>query len=263
VGIRKSSISVENRRRWLVNIRNAIIFTIIAGLIFIWASEIASVAFSLVAIAVALVIATKELILCFSGAVFRAGTDAYGVGDSIELNGLRGDVIDQNLFGTTILELGPTPGSRQYTGRAVILPNSLLLSHPVASESFMGSYVVHFITISLSVHHDWEKAEEILLRVANAECEPFIQLAKKHMLSLERKHWIDTPSVEPRVTFYLSELGVIKVLLRVPAPTRKKGRVEQAILRQFLREFQFVSGPPPAHGPVPQPPPNPPAIGNR
>jgi hypothetical protein len=243
VGIRTSNISVDNRRRWRVNIRSAIIFTMLAGLILIWSSEIKSVAFSLVAIAVALVIATKELILCFSGAVFRAGTDAYGVGDSIELNGLRGDVIDQNLFGTTILELGPTPGSRQYTGRAVILPNSLLLSHPVASETFMGSYVVHFITISLSTHDDWQKAEEILLRVAEAECAPFIQLARKHMVSLEKKHWIDTPSVDPRVTFYLSDPGVIKVLLRVPAPTRKKGRIEQAILREFLKEFRFAFAP--------------------
>ncbi len=244
VGIRTSTIPVENRRRWLVNIRNVIIFTMIAGLIFIWASEITSVAFSLVALAVAFVIATKELFLCFSGAVYRAATDAYGVGDCIEINGLRGDVIDQNLFGTTILELGPTPGSRQYTGRAVILPNALLLSHPVVSDTYMGTYVVHFITVPLSVHDDWQAAEKILMRVANAECEPYLQQARKHMLSLEKKHWIDTPSVDPRVTFYLSDPGVIRVQLRIPAPNRKKGRIEQAILREFLKEFKFVSGQP-------------------
>ncbi|MBI1176100.1 mechanosensitive ion channel [bacterium] len=238
--VSRQSITVENRRRWLVNIRNSIIFALIIGLIIIWASELRHVALSLAAIAVAIVIATKELLLCFSGAFFRASTNAYTVGDCISVNDLRGDVIDQNLFGTTILELGPGQNTRQYTGRTVILPNSLLLTHPVISETYMGEYIVHFITIPLSVRDDWRQAEAILLRVAAEECAPFLEAARQHMISLEKKHWIDTPSVDPRVTFYLHDQGIVKVLLRVPAPARKKGRVEQAIIRRFLDEFRFA-----------------------
>lgn len=243
VAVRASRISVENRRRWMVNIRNVVIFTMIAGLIFIWASEIRSVAISLVAIAVAFVIATKELILCFSGAIYRAGTDAYSVGDCIEVKGMRGDVIDQNLFGTTIMELGPTQGSRQYTGRAVILPNSLLLNEALATETYMGQFVVHFITVPLTVHDDWQKAEEILLRVAGKECAPYLEDARKHMVSIEKKHWFDTPSVDPRVTLFMPEAGKVNILLRIPAPTRKKGRMEQSIMREFLKEYTFAQPP--------------------
>jgi hypothetical protein len=235
----RESITLENRRRWLVNIRNSIIFTLLIGLIIIWSSELRHVALSLAAIAVAIVIATKELLLCFSGAFYRASANAYSVGDCIEVNGLRGDVIDQNLFGTTILELGPGQNTRQYTGRTVILPNSMLLNAPVISETYMGEYIVHFITIPLSVRDDWRKAEEILLRIAARECGPFLEAARNHMRSLEKKHWIDTPSVTPRVTFYFHEPGILKVLLRIPAPARKKGRIEQAIIRGFLDEFQF------------------------
>lgn len=240
VALRAANITVENRRRWLVNIRNAVIFTLLAGMIFIWASEIRNVALSLVAIAVAIVIATKELILCFSGAIFRTGTNAYGVGDCIEINGLRGDVIDQNLFGTTVLETGPTQGSRQYTGRAIILPNSLLLSHPVITETFMGQFVVHLIAFPMSVHDDWQKAEEILLRIAEAECRPFIDAARRHMISMEKKHWIDTPSVDPRTTIYCHDAQTLRLVLRIPTPARKKGRLEQSIVRQFLQEFRYV-----------------------
>lgn len=238
--VSRQSITVENRRRWLVNIRNGIIFALIIGLIIIWASELRHVALSLAAIAVAIVIATKELLLCFSGAFFRASTNAYTVGDCISVNELRGDVIDQNLFGTTILELGPGQNTRQYTGRTVILPNSLLLTHPVISETYMGEYIVHFITIPLSVRDDWRQAEAVLLRIAGEECAPFVEAARRHMVSLEKKHWIDTPSVDPRVTFYLHDPGIVKVLLRVPAPARKKGRVEQAIIRRFLEEYRFA-----------------------
>ena len=239
----RSSLSHEVRRRWLVTIRNGVIFTIIAGLIVIWSYEISHFALSLAAIAVAIVIALKELLLCFTGSIYRAGANAYSVGDCIEINGMRGDVIDQNMFSTTILELGPGFGTRQYTGRAVILPNALLLNSALISESYMGEFVVHFISIHLSVRDDWRRAEEILLKAGQEVCAPYMEKAQAHMMSLEKKHWIDTPSVKPRVTFYSVEQDKIKLLLRIPAPARRKGRLEQAIMRRFLEEFQFSGAP--------------------
>mgnify|MGYP001215256827 CR=1 FL=1 len=61
----------------------------------------------MVAIAVALVIATKELILCVSGALIKGGARSFNIGDRIQVKEFRGDVIDQNLLTTTILEVGP------------------------------------------------------------------------------------------------------------------------------------------------------------
>lgn len=236
----RANFSIETRRRWLVNIRNAIIFLLVAGLTLIWAAQLQTLALSMVAIAVAIVIATKELILCFSGAAYRAGSNAFSVGDCIEVKGVRGDVIDQDLFSTTIMELGPGPGTRQYTGRAVVLPNSLLLSETVVSESYMGDYVVHFITIPISVHENWREAERVLLAAAEAECAPFIQKADAHMKQLAKRQWIDTPTAKPRVTIYFHTRDELRLLLRVPAPQRRKGRIEQAIMRRFLSEFQFT-----------------------
>lgn len=96
----QESLPVENRRRWLVIIRNVLFFIAVSGLVFIWANEVRGFAVSLVAVAAAIAIATRELIICVSGAVLRAGTNAYSVGDWIELGGTRGHVISCNLLGS-------------------------------------------------------------------------------------------------------------------------------------------------------------------
>ena len=106
----------EARRRWIVNIRNASIFILFVTLLWIWNEPLRTLVVSFIALAVALVIATKELILCLSGAIVRAASKSYGIGDRIEIVGKRGDVVDQDLFTTTLLEIGPGNASHQYTG---------------------------------------------------------------------------------------------------------------------------------------------------
>jgi hypothetical protein len=80
---RNSALSMESKRRWVVTTRNWIVFAFLIGLVIIWAHELQAFAVSLVALAAALVLATKELILCWSGAALRAVGKVYSVGDRI------------------------------------------------------------------------------------------------------------------------------------------------------------------------------------
>ena len=235
---RSQGLTVEARRRWANNARNTLGVTFVIGLIFIWAHELSAFAVSLIAVAVALVLATKELILCLSGAVLRMGGNVYSLGDRIEIHGLRGNVLDQNWLTTTLLEIGPGQMSQQYTRRAVVFPNSLLLSYPLINETYMKDYIVHVMTVPLAADDDWRKAERVLLEAARDECSPFLEEARRHMKLVEGKSWVDAPSVEPRVTIQLPEPGRINLLLRIPSPGQRTSRVEQAILRRFLLTFR-------------------------
>jgi hypothetical protein len=236
--LQSERLSLETRRRWVVHVRNVLALIFVVGLAFIWGGQLSTFAVSLVAIAVAIVLATKELILCLSGAVLRMSSNAYTLGDRIEISGTRGNVLDQTLLSTTVLEIGPGQVSQQYTGRAVIFPNSLLLNHPVVNETYLKDYVVHVITIPLKADEDWQAAEKVLLEIAMAECAPFLDEAGRHMKDLEGKAWLDAPSVRPRVNVHLPEPGRVNLLLRVPAPAHRISRLEQAILRRFLLSFK-------------------------
>jgi small-conductance mechanosensitive channel len=236
---RSLELPVETRRRWAVNLRNALLFLFILGMIFIWAPQLQTFAVSVFAVAVAFVLATKELIDCLSGSGLRVLTKAYSLGDRIEIGGIRGNVVDHNALTTTVLEIGPGQTSHQYTGRAMVIPNSLIFDHPLINETYTKKYRLHIVTVPLSTDDDWKTAERLLLQAGEVESAPYIEEARNYLKRLEGKLWLDAPSVEPRVTIQLPEPGRINLLLRVPCPTQFPSRLEQAILRRFLSEFSF------------------------
>jgi small-conductance mechanosensitive channel len=236
--VERESVPLDVRRRLVVQIRNVLGFVFVLGLFFILANELRAFAVSLVAIAVAVVLATKELILCLSGTALRIGANAYTIGDRIEINGVRGNVIDQTFLATTILEIGPGHVTSQYSGRAIVFPNSLLLVHPLINETYMKEYIVHVMTIPLAVTDDWQAAEKILLGIADEACQPFLERAARHMKELEGKNWMDVPSVTPRVSIQIPEPGRVNLLLRIPTPAHRTSRLEQVILRRFLMAFR-------------------------
>jgi len=241
-------LSVEDRRRWIISIRNAALLTFIFGLVFIWGHELQTFAVSLVAIAVALVLATKELILCLSGSVVRVGSNAYSLGDRVQIGTHRGIVLDQDWLTTTLLEIGPGSMSHLFTGRRIVFPNSLILTTPLLNETYTREYVYDVMVIPLKAGDDWQSAEQALLEAARAECLPYIGEARQHMKLLEERNLLEAPSVEPRVTLQVPEPGRINLVLRLPMPARGRGRIEQAILRRFLREFPQAATEKPAVG---------------
>lgn len=232
--IARTGLPPESKRRWLVQVRNGALILFFFGLTVIWAAELRSVALSLVAFAAAVVLATKELIMCLSGTILRGSAQSFKLGDRIEVNGLRGDVIDMGLMTTTLLDVGPGSTIHQHTGRAVVLPNSIWLSSPVTNVSFTELYVLHVLTIPVELGVELPAIEEALLSAANDICEPFLEEAKAHLDKLGARRGLETPTAEPRIWMRVTAPKQLELLLRFPAPTRKVGRVEQAILRRFL-----------------------------
>jgi len=143
------TLSMESKRRWVVSVRNTMVFVLLMGLLVIWAHELQTFAVSLVAVAAAFVLATKELILCWSGAALRVGGEVYSVGDRIQIAGHRGVVLDHDVFATKLLEIGPGQAPHLYTGRVTVFPNSLLFTNALVKENPGQEYGLYILTIPL------------------------------------------------------------------------------------------------------------------
>ena len=229
------TLSMESKRRWVVTTRNSVVFVFLLGLVFIWAHELQTFAVSIVALAAALVVATKELILCWSGAALRVGGKVYTVGDRIQIAGHRGVVLDHDIFATKLLEIGPGQSAHLYTGRITVFPNSLLFTNALIKENPDQEYGLYTLTIPLQRDDDWQKGERALFESAKAECAPFMEEAMRQMKLLEQANLLEAPSPEPRITIQLPESGTVHLVLRFPAPDRGRSRIEQAILRRYLQ----------------------------
>lgn len=239
--LRRNVSSTELRRRWLVQSRNGLLLLLLLGLLFIWGEELQALALSIVAIAVAFVVATKELILCVTGSILKTGAGSFNIGDRIQIKDFRGDVIDQNLLATTILEVGPGKITHQRTGRMTVIPNALFVSEPVINESYTHDYILHVFTIPFKREDDWRKAQQAFLKSANRHCKPYLEEVRKHMKNLSEERGLDVPTVEPRVTIQVPAAGEVHLIIRIPVKSGQRSYIEQSILSDVFSDDDFAA----------------------
>jgi len=209
------------------------------GLIFIWGEALRTLAISIVAIAVAFVVATKELILCVTGSILKTGAGSFNIGDRIQIKDFRGDVIDQNILATTILEVGPGKLTHQRTGRMTVIPNALFVSEPVTNESYTHDYVLHVFTVPFKREENWRAAQDAFLKSANKFCKPYLKEARTHMEQLSQEKGLDVPTADPRVTVQVPTAGEIHLIVRVPVKATQRSFIEQSILSDVFSHNDF------------------------
>lgn len=237
--IRRTVTAPDLRRRWLVQSRNGIILLLLLGLVMIWGNELRALALSIVAIAVAFVVATKELILCISGSILKSSARSFNIGDRIQVKDFRGDVIDQKLLTTTILEVGPGKNTYQRTGRMVVIPNAIFVSEAVVNESVTQNYVLHIVSVPFKREDNWRAAQEALLDAANRHCQPYLEKARRYMGRISEQLGLIAPSVDPRVTIEVPKAGEIHLVVRFPSKAAERDHIEQAILSDVFGNNDF------------------------
>ena len=232
----KEGVDATIRRRWIVTARNTTILVITAIVVVIWLEQLRAVAATIVVVAAAIVVATKEFLLNILGYIYQSTTKFVVIGDRIEIDNIRGDVIDQGLLGMTLMEIGSGEKTHQYTGLTVHVPNSKYLSSTMKNETRMwGTYVFHLITIPIGRDDAWALAEQALLRAGEESCRPYLEDARRLMTSMARHESLGTPTVEPRVHVQVASPDRINLVLRIPVPTRERGRMEREVTLRYLK----------------------------
>ena len=227
--------SIEEKRRSLVLSRNLTLILTIFGLAVIWATQIQTLALSMFAVAAAIVVATKELIMCLSGSILRSVTKQYSVGDYIEVDGLRGRVVDINLLNTLMMQIGPHPLVGQLSGKTLSFPNSLLLSHYVRRDNILGPYVIHTVEIPVPIHLDSDAVIPNLKQVLEPLCAPYVPEISRYLDAVQAEKLFITPAAQPRVTRVPHDDKVYNIIVRYASPVSKRLEIQQAVLDEFLR----------------------------
>ncbi len=227
----------EEQRRWISRIKNGALTLLLIGLVFVWLPELNTFALSITAFAVAFVIATKELILCISGAVLRTGTQAYRVGDWIDVNGISGEVVDHSLLSTSVAEIDAKHNRYDFTGKTVILPNSMLLTQHVKNQNFLKTYVFHEFSIYTEPEINVVEARDFILERIETYSEPFREVARRYNVMVEKRTGVDVPNPDPRVYVTTNELAKSVFTVIIFCPTKDAVDLEQEITRDFLTFF--------------------------
>ncbi|MGH1469365.1 MAG: mechanosensitive ion channel domain-containing protein, partial [Bdellovibrionales bacterium] len=227
----------ETRRKWVATVNNASLLLLLFALFFIWGNELRSLAISLVAIAAALVLATKELILCLMGGILKASSKLFELGDRISIKDIRGEVVDHNFLVTTLFEIGPGELSNQFTGRRIKIPNSIFLNSSIAVAPAGNHYSLHVFTLVLQLNKNLRKTEALLLEAANEASKDYIQEADEYIRNICKKEGVDTPYLKPRVFFYTKDKETAEFHIRMPVPFNLLSRTEKKFKSIFFDKY--------------------------
>ena len=210
----RMEISAEKRRMQLVWVRNVIWFVAMLIIVSVWASTIAGFALSLAAVAGAILIVSKELVMCIHGYFYATLVQPYKIGDVIEFNQLRGRVVDIDMFATTLVELDK---AGQRTGKVAEFPNGLLLTHPLVNASPNGAFALHAIRIPMPERfsHDLDGIEAAALAAADHATAAWQEEAMTHFRKASEENFIALPSGKTKVSWDFSDPEHLVLVVRV------------------------------------------------
>nr|WP_237732754.1 mechanosensitive ion channel family protein [Shewanella schlegeliana] len=232
----------EVQRKWMSRTKNGTFILIIVILFMLWQTEINKFALSVTAIAIAFVVASKEIILCFTGSIQRASSRSFVIGDWIEVGKICGEVIEHNLMATVIQEIDLHHGQYHFTGKTATLPNSMFFSYAVKNLNFMKRYVYHDFFITVVEFVNLYPLFPELHEKIEAHCEDFIEVAKRYNGVIEKHAGVDLPGSEPHIHISSGINGEQFVHIMIFCPTEQAVHLEQLIREDFMIAYHEAFG---------------------
>lgn len=232
---KSEEIEPENKIFALRKIRDYGRIFLLISIFFLWFSQLQTVFISFLAVGAAIVVALKEVIMCITGGLLIRFNKHYKMGDRIEIDGIRGFVIDHRIAVTKILEIGPEKHSQQTTGCIISVPNSVVLSKIVKNESYFQDFSIKSFVFVPHPNVEIEKSEELLLKLGQEACSAYFPRAKHSILKYCKKEGIGIQSVDPRVKWIMTDCGNVKLILKIPVDNKKISDIEQILIKGYKK----------------------------
>ncbi|ADN75894.1 MscS Mechanosensitive ion channel [Ferrimonas balearica DSM 9799] len=227
----------EDQRKWISLTKNGAFSILVLSIFLVWKSEISEFALSVTAIAVAVVVASKEIILCFTGSIQRASSRSFRIGDWIEVGKISGEVIEHNLMATVIQEIDLYHGQYHFTGKTITLPNSMFFTYPVKNLNFMKRYVYHSFSIIVPGFNNLYPLLPDLIQKIEHHCEEFIDVARRYNGVIEKHAGVDLPGPDPHIHINSGATGEQIVHVMLFCPTEQATHLEQQIRSDFMDAY--------------------------
>ncbi|WP_047043104.1 mechanosensitive ion channel family protein [Vibrio mexicanus] len=228
----------EDQRKWMSQTKNTSFLVALLLMFILWQSEISEFALSVTAIAVAIVVASKEIILCFTGSIQRASSRSFRIGDWIEVGKLCGEVIEHNMMATVIQEIDLHHGQYHYTGKTATLPNSMFFTYPVKNLNFMKRYVYHNFTIVVPKFANLFPLVPTITEKIEEHCAYFSDVAKRYNTMIEKHAGVDLPGAEPHIHITSGATGEQIIHFMIFCPTDKALHLEHHIRQDFMEIYE-------------------------
>ncbi|MCR8667569.1 mechanosensitive ion channel family protein [Aestuariibaculum sp. M13] len=150
-------------------------------------------------------ITLQELILSIAGSLYIFVVKVYKPGDRIEINGIKGDVIDVDSIYTTMMEIGQWVSSDNYSGRIVKLSNSFVFKGPIYNYSSDFPFIWDEFNIPIKYGSNIELAKSIVIEIASKILSEYTANSKSQWQEVVNKYYIEDAQVDPTLAITLND----------------------------------------------------------
>ncbi|MFC1501785.1 mechanosensitive ion channel domain-containing protein [bacterium] len=233
-----NSLKIEIRKKHEYRKRSSYIATLlyIVILIPIWAGSMQNWATVLSVMGAGIALALHEVLLNMAGWAYIVIRRPYITGDRIELGDVRGDVIDIQLFQTTLLEIGNWVDGDQSTGRVVHLPHGQIFKNSLFNYTKGFEYIWNELSVMVTFESNWEKAKKIVLKCGEEESQEIQENVQRKIDRMSREYLIYYKKFTPIVYTKIEDSGV-KITLRYLTEAKKRRSGEDTISRKILTKI--------------------------
>lgn len=209
---------------------------IVVTLSFIWIEALDNFTTYLGLVSAGIAIALSDLLKNMAGWAYILTRRPLSVGDRVEVDGTRGDVVDIRLFRFTLMEVGNWVDAEQSTGRLVHVPNGLLFTKQMANYTEGFTHIWEDLPVLITFESDYQKAEEVLRRILAEQCPDVESTAGKKIRETARRYHIRVGALTPTVYLSVKDSGV-QLTARYLTEARSRRGTAQEIWRAILDAF--------------------------
>ncbi len=205
----------------------------------IWLYGLQNVATFLGLFSAGLAVALRDPIINLAGWLFILIRRPITLGDRIEIEGIRGDVIDLSPFFFSVLEVGEWVQADQSTGRIIHIPNVKIFMTPVANYTQQFPLIWDEISVLITFESNWEKAKTILENILNAMAPHFTEAEEQQLRESATHYYIKLGKLTPAVYTSVVDSGVLLTMRYLTHARQRRDREQdiwEAVLRAFAQE---------------------------
>lgn len=184
----------------------------------------------------AVVIALQDLFSSLAGWFVIVGSRKIKMGDRVEIEGHRGDIIDIQILRTTMLEVNNWLGVDEATGRVVLIPNNFVFKYKVFNYTHVHPYIWNKIDITVTFETPPGEAGPLLARILEEETREEFAEAAVAGASMEERYGVSDTVYKPKTYSFIADSGIMFRLLYV-CHYRKVSKVRNRINKRIIAEF--------------------------
>ncbi|VVC00331.1 Mechanosensitive ion channel [uncultured archaeon] len=173
-------------------------------------------------------LALQKPILNFVGWLNIILTNPFSVGDRIEVNGIRGDVVSIHVMYTRVQ--GTMVDSHTKIEKIITIPNEIILTSPSANYSKIGNIFTDSVVVQITYESNWRKAIQFLEKAAEEGSKKFLP-KDATMAKTGRRTWQEAIALLQEASTKLRK-GFLKEGMKEKIESMKESEIQPAEIQK-------------------------------